>query len=341
MVTDQQPKPLPASITYRQLGVLALAFALGVVIALLVRDAGSAAPTAFTTTELIGFVLTVILAGASIVLAIAAIALGKTSEQAVIQRSDESIRLQNEVFTRTTEALQRIEASTGVTEKRIEDIISGRVGDISHRIAELATEGEKGTTKSFAELEEQIRESLLQTLRRDLETDRDREIRARQKERRKTEVKEYQRDHMNLMYALGNRDELKVLKASHGSLDAEGEDFFDGVFEGKDFRLGVITFKKDIPPTMIRSYLSNAVIQLSKNTVNLVMVVPFVSDHRPDELQELNIVLSGLQDSLTKRILVIAIRPEETNQVIDQLQFSRNEIHYADEARHDSPTIDS
>ena len=112
------------SISYKQIGVVLFAFALGVIFSLLLSNTQTGNPTTFTTTELIGFVLSVILSGASIVLALSAIALGKISEQSVL-RSDESIRLQNEVFVKTTEALQRIEASSGGIEKRIEDIISG------------------------------------------------------------------------------------------------------------------------------------------------------------------------------------------------------------------------
>lgn len=149
-------------ISYNQLGLIVVVFILGIIASKLILNGQTGAATTFSTTELIGFVLSVILSAASIVLAIAAITLGKSSEQAVIKRSDESIRLQNEVFIRTTEALQRIEASTGVTEKRIEDIISGRVGAISHEIAELATGKRKGIALNRNELENEIRHSILQ-----------------------------------------------------------------------------------------------------------------------------------------------------------------------------------
>jgi len=133
------------TISYKHVGIIVFSFSLGLIGALLISNSQSASTTSFSTTELIGFVMSVILSGASIVLAISAIALGRSSERAVIDRSDESIRLQNEVFVRTNEALQRIEASTGVTEKRIEDIITGRVGDISQKIAGLASEGASGS----------------------------------------------------------------------------------------------------------------------------------------------------------------------------------------------------
>ena len=152
-------------ISYKQLGLIIIAFSFGIIATLLFINSEESNTTQFSTTELIIFSLTIILAGASIVLAIAAIALGKSSEQAVIQRSDESIRLQNEVFQKTTDALQRIESSTGVTEKRIEDIISGRVGDLSHKIVEIATEKQKEQAPlSAEEVEKMIRKNLSQSL---------------------------------------------------------------------------------------------------------------------------------------------------------------------------------
>ena len=135
------------SISFKIIGIVFIAFLLGFAAFGLLNNFSEGGTINFTTIGLIGFVLTIILSGSSIVLAISAILLGKFSEQAMIQRSDDSIRIQNEVFQKTTDALQRIESSTGVTEKRIEDIISGRVGDISYKIAEIATESQKGKTK--------------------------------------------------------------------------------------------------------------------------------------------------------------------------------------------------
>lgn len=153
------------SISFSLLGGLIIAFLLGFAAHAIGQNVGSTDTLTFSTPELINFVLSVLLSGASIFLAVAAIALGKFSEQAMIQRSDESIRLQNEVFQKTTEALQRIESSTGVTEKRIEDIISGRVGDISQKIAQIASQkqGSEGGVKP-KEIEDMVRLSLMESL---------------------------------------------------------------------------------------------------------------------------------------------------------------------------------
>jgi hypothetical protein len=322
--------PQSASITYKQLGVLSFAFALGVVVALVICNASTATSTTnFTTTEIIGFVLTVILSGASIVLAIAAISLGKTSEQAVIRRSDESIRLQNEVFTRTTEALQRIEASTGVTEKRIEDIISGRVGDISHRIAELATEPHQEGRKSFDELEGQIRESIIQTLRteRDMsEYERERELRRKKRLEREEKEKEYLADHEKLMHALCNRDDLKVEKAGHGTSGTVGPNLFDGLFFGEKFRLGISTFRKGTSPSSICAFLSNAVVEIKKGTVDIVLVIQFTEETKCSLLEEASTFLDQLRQDVANRFLVLATTPQEAPVIVEKLKFSNTRL---------------
>ena len=174
------------AVSYKQIGLIIFVFMLGIISALLLSNAQTGTPTTFTTTELIGFVLSVILAGAAIVLAISAITLGKSSEQAVIKRSDESIRLQNEVFTKTTEALQRIESSTGVTEKRIEDIISGRAGEISRELAEITIRDRKVLPDDARKLEENIRRSIMHSVTEQSVEERE----ALQKRREKEDIQE-------------------------------------------------------------------------------------------------------------------------------------------------------
>ena len=197
---------------------------------MLVTNAHTGSPSTFTTTELIGFVLSVILSGASIVLAITAIALGKYSELAIMHRSDESIRLQNEVFVKTTDAPQRIESSTGVTEKRIEDIISGRVGDISQQIAEMAIGGGKYRTRDPRNLEENIRKSLLKTIREDKGGPADIEARQEKRKKREEERKMYQTAHEKALYAIANMKGIAIEKVGHGNVSESGKELFDGIY---------------------------------------------------------------------------------------------------------------
>ncbi len=96
---SQEPKTTEnvrkSSISYQQLGIIVLVFLCGIVVDQLVQNVKAGESLQFSTLSLIGFLFSIILGSASTVLAIAAIILGKTSEQVMIQRSDESIRLQN------------------------------------------------------------------------------------------------------------------------------------------------------------------------------------------------------------------------------------------------------
>ena len=90
--------PRSGSISYKQLGVILISFIIGMAAAGLVLNAKSNVQNNFSTPELISYVLSLVLSAASIVLSMVAISLGKFSEDAILKRSDESMKLQTEVF---------------------------------------------------------------------------------------------------------------------------------------------------------------------------------------------------------------------------------------------------
>ncbi len=265
------------NISYKQLGVIIASFSLGLIVALLVSNTQTGSQTNFTTTELIGFVMSVILSGASIVLAISAIALGKVSEQSVIERSDESIRLQNEVFVKTTEALQRIEASTGVTEKRIEDIISGRVGDISHHVAEIASRHSKQSPKATKELEETIRRSLMQQIKQNNGNDRKERYKL-EKEAEELVESKYQENHDKVLLGVGNLENIKINKVGHGTIGAEDGNVFDGLFEKEETTYAVSTFRPDISISSLQNFMTTVVEEGFKKDISKIFLVLFQDD---------------------------------------------------------------
>jgi hypothetical protein len=232
--SSEAATPQPLNISLKLLGGFVLAYLLGLATHLMAKNFFSGQTLTFSTPELINFVLSVLLSGASIFLAIAAIALGRFSEQAIVQRSDESIRLQNEVFQKTTDALQRIESSTGVTEKRIEDIISGRVGDLSQKIARIATETQDTQGK---DVEPAIRKALYETLREEgilpRRTDPtmasvDTILRSRTEDEESKD--KYNRMSTAFMQALSLREDLKAVKMSRGTVGKAGDDMYDGIY---------------------------------------------------------------------------------------------------------------
>jgi len=227
-------------VSYGRLALIGLAFVGGGAFVLLLQNVLARETISFSTPDLLGFLFGVAVAAASTVLAIAAILLGKSSEYAMIQRSDESIRLQNEVFVKTTDALARIESSTGVTEKRIEDIISGRAGEVSQAIAErITTEG--GRVGSRATLANEIRESLLKEFSRTTTLDMREQQKREAKEAEEAEEK-YRRFQASTLAEIANSRTVTCEKIGDGTYTSKGLDLFDGVFVDNGKRIGVSMF---------------------------------------------------------------------------------------------------
>jgi hypothetical protein len=210
------------------------------------------------------------------VLAIAAISLGKSSERVMIDRSDASIRLQNEVFTKTTEALARIESSTGVTEKRIEDIISGRAGELSHAIAERIDEASGGRGKTRAVLEREIKESLID----ELSASRVLQLEQRNEVRKKKEVAnvKYRKFQKDFLLAVSSSGAGTCEKLGDGMFGGEGEELFDAVIRVGNTRVGISAFSTEpgLAPSHLRdfaSFLQGAVREIAEKHMDRILVV--------------------------------------------------------------------
>lgn len=191
----------------------------------------------FSTIELISFVVSLLLSSASLVLAVIAINLGKSSEKIMLERNDETFRLQNEVFSKTIEALSRIESSTGVTEKRIEDIISGRAGDLAERLVDdrIVTRKDKGT------LEEEIKSSLLRELSgSDKKAQQEKELEKRRLTQEAS--KRYNLFKDQILLAISNSEKTKALKIGSGTFRGDKDELLDGFFEISGKKVGVCTF---------------------------------------------------------------------------------------------------
>lgn len=297
------------TISYKQIGVIIASFSIGLIVALLISNSQGTTQSNFTTTELIGFVLSVVLSGASIVLAISAISLGKLSEQSVIERSDESIRLQNEVFVKTTEALLRIESSTGVTEKRIEDIISGRVGDISHQVAEIASRHSKQNPKATKELEESIRASLLKEVKSESPEEREqrRLRRLEAKEKREILEEKYQIAHDAILLGVGNDEAIRINKMGHGNIDEDGVDF-DGLFEKGSNTFAVSTFRPGFGINDVINWAPQFVTEINKSNLSFAFFVFFHNKgEEPINIDKLTDSMRFIrQDALNKMVFLHA-----------------------------------
>jgi hypothetical protein len=263
------------SIAYSQLAVIAISFTVGLVVGLFMDSANGEATTSLAPMALIGFSISVLLGGASLVLAIVAISLGRASEAALVKRGDESVRLQTELYSRTSDALQKIASSTDVTEKRIEDMISGRVTDISQDLAKALP----SSRKSLQSLESSIKKSILRSIHSEETSD------TREHDRRKAmeQEKQYQDAHQRAVIAFANKEGVTVCKLEHGGLDDEGEDLFDAIYSYRDERIAVSTFRTNTRSGPMRNFLLKALAEMKSGLVNRFVLVLF-SDGEAEEI---------------------------------------------------------
>ena len=320
-------------ISLKLLGFIVIAFLSGYIFHNFIMNTEGTYIYSFSTPDLINFILSVILSGASIVLAISAISLGKFSEQAITQRSDESIKLQNEVFMETTEALQRIESSTGVTEKRIEDIISGRVGDLSQKIARIATEsGERAGSLKPEEIEDLIRKTLLQSLnnnepnpwnqfgeytRNQLEKEKQQEKEQIEKQ---VEQRKYFENHDNLENHLTKREDIRALKLGQGSRDKSGLDIFDFVFINKDGKkFAIIDFNPEFQKDSFLIVLQNVSKEIQKDTVEFAYLL--IYQPREDFETIFDEFVSIINEEIKTRISFSTCLPDQIENFVKSLSI--------------------
>lgn len=329
---EKQPHSTDWTVPLKTIGVITLSLLLGYAAHGLLQNSLAPGALSFSTPELINFVLSVLLSGAAIVLAISAIILGKVSERAMIQRSDESIRLQNEVFQKTTDALQRIESSTGVTEKRIEDMISGRAGDLSQKIAKVASEKQEEKGQLTAEdIEAMIKKSFLQTMREEggisPRTQMGEEFKLRlEKEARREKEKlqqesQYQQRHYRALRAFATRDGIKAIKLAHGTPSEDGENLFDGLYVKSDgTKVGVATFCPvglGSAKNALKSFTTNALVEMQKGTVSDVFVLLFEPDAQRQ--QAVDEILAVSDKSIGSRFNLVDRPPDNIEAVVQAL----------------------
>lgn len=318
MTNEPSAESTKWSVSLAQLTMAVVWLFIGAALAEIVRNIAKAEKVTFSTTELVGFVLSVVLSAASIVLAIAAIWLGKISELSMVRRSDESIRVQNEVYIKTIEALKRIEASTDVTEKRIEDIIAGRAGDISHKIAELAS-GRAGLSKDPESLEREIRRIIEGTKasKPEVENKRREEMIARHRR--------YKEFHGSLLAAFANRPNSNAVKLGDGLMGAEGHELFDAVIQSSGKKIAGSAFQEKLPfeGTAFPEYLARVSRALASGAVDEVVIAfNMPSDKQQKLAEEVSRLISVYKGEPEKKVRVVCAEETAIVPAIEQLIFS-------------------
>jgi hypothetical protein len=302
-----------------------ISFIVGVIVALLFQNTTIGEKLSFSTIELTTFLFGIALSTASIVLAVAAISLGRQSEQTMIGRSDDSIRLQNEVFAKTVAALSHIQSSTGVTEKRIEDIISGRAGIISDKIADTIFSPQGLNPKSREEIEREVRESLLTELSDPKTSTTDPKDTKAGHERHKKDQR-YKNFKDAVLLGVAAIPGVKTLKLGDGSFTGTGVALVDGLFQFNNQNLTVSTFGQETAwlsaereSAMLNSYVRSLASEIAKGRFNIsFLVFDRDSDDEPDFDQVLNDLRLIATDSMVTKLLVVTGTKDHVIRIIEE-----------------------
>lgn len=309
-----------AKISYKKLGIIALSLVLGGIFVLLAQNTQTGSEISFTTTSLVVFLLGIILSSTSIVLAIVAIFLGKMSEQVMVERSDQSIRLQNDVFTKTTEALRKIESSTGVTEKRIEDIIAGRTGEVASNLSMDLIQSGATSQRNRKELEDEIKNSLSREIFSD--DYKNFEERRRNIEEIEKNYDDYIKDVLDEINAIPN---VTSHKMGLGEFEGKGHDLFTGVFDMNNKTLGICILSTSPylgHKNKISSLAFDMVSEISNETINIGIIILDDGNDLYAYLEEFEHFKSVVNTKFSSSIYVLldpkGNMEEELSQIVDK-----------------------
>ena len=150
----------------KEAGVAVIAFLVGIFSVLIYQSVKGQGELVLSATTLLSFMFSSVLSVVSIVLAITAIGLGKSSEENMIRRSDVGIDLQNQAFLKTINTLKDVELVVGTTKSRIEDLIAGRVGSISENVVKTAIEEDVIPKEKKVAFEKDLRRFIIDELKK-------------------------------------------------------------------------------------------------------------------------------------------------------------------------------
>lgn len=124
------------SVTIEMLGIIFGAAILGATVAFSILRAMQGGVESISTTGLLGFLFMLGLAVSAIVLSIVAIALSRSAEQAIAQKSEEMSALQTEMVARTVVAIERMESSVTRIGEEITDTLYDHFEMLAEEIRE-------------------------------------------------------------------------------------------------------------------------------------------------------------------------------------------------------------
>ncbi len=228
----------PLVVSVKTIVITVAAFVLGIVSVFLINNLFAKEQIVWSTGALLSLVSTVALGAASVTLTWVAHRISRDSEEKLM-----------DVFLKTNEALSSIQTSTGVTEKRMEDLISGRASvfaaEVMERSAQTVPLSKESTDKLTEELTNSLRKELAPLLVTPAPQVAQRLARIEALQREKDVVNNHWYRFMNSIVAnLTCLPDVEVSSSVSGNLDSDDSTAFWDVLlkiAGKRIALGVQT----------------------------------------------------------------------------------------------------
>jgi hypothetical protein len=282
----------PRGVSYRSLCLFGAGVFFGAVTLAIVRNAlNFTGSVALSPLELINFTFSIALAAASTILSITAIIWSRISEEILSRQSAKGTELQNEIHARTLEVLSSLQSSTGINEKRIEDI--------AREIKDVTRAGPRA------------RKEIDEVLRTGFQPSTVNEELARKRHQAREEKQKYQD---TVLHGVANIDKVQIKKIEEGLMDGEGEALVDGIFSLNEKQFSVSVFFNDsdahlasyVDAESVKGYILKLANEISKGVFDKSFVV--FNDKAPeaeDVISWLDSNRSILNDEIAKRLFIV------------------------------------
>jgi|GEM_PF-4222498 hypothetical protein len=228
--SDQKATSVAAPKTVRisQILIFILGFFVAILVALLFQSMLKNASLTLSTVDLLNLVFSSALSVSSIFLAITAIILSKRSEEIIINRATESRDLQSTLFTRTIEVLARIESSSGINEKRIDDL-SRQLADLPKHAGQNREEEIRKIVRTNLLPESSVTSPRASTQFFEQESKKEEEFKSK------------------VVLGVANIDKVSIERMGEGDVNGEGDDLVDSIYsiDGKRFTVSTFYIKGD------------------------------------------------------------------------------------------------
>ena len=188
-------------------------------------------------------------------------------------------------------------------------MIQGRASDISQDLM-ASLRDTKGTPE---EKEEQIRRSVVESMRKEKTEEERKQERKKLAERREA----YQDAHKKTLLAFANQPHTKIKKIfEHGSPERDGNGLFDGLYTRKNETIAMSTFNPGIPDEYMNQFLVKALAEIKSGKIAALVIVLFTDDKNGASSESINSILGLVPVDISERVNVVTTGYENAEAAI-------------------------